>query len=63
MESVTQMKLGHLQQFARRCKIYFGIISHIFLYMVDSIYIEPQDLHLVVIRKDRFNFLRFFIVV
>ena len=53
------MKLGHLQQFARRYKIYFGIISHIFLYMVDSIYIEPQDLHLVVIRKDRFNFLRF----
>ena len=57
------MKLGHLQQFARRYKIYFGIISHIFLYMVDSIYIEPQDLHLVVIRKDMFNFLRFFIVV
>ena len=47
MEPVTQMKLG--QQFARRCKIYFGIINHIFLYMVDSIYIEPQDLHLVVI--------------
>ena len=60
MESVTQMKLGHLQQFARCCNLHgVGIISHIFLYMVDSIYIEPQDLHLVVIRKDRFNFLRF----